>query len=195
MCVYVCVYRVCVGVCESMSMCGSTFGMSLAMMRSSTSKSSSTGTPNSNRSLIIFSARSLRMENKFQFNCGFSFCGTKKKGKWTVECSMERATGSSGKMFFFSLIFFTGFPLTICFFKVHCNPSPGCTGCSLNIVFFPSNVVIFLNSASPAAALVFYLPGVCTHNDTEGKQRKARGRNIFKKSEKTIFNEHPVLYV
>ena len=37
------------------------------------------------------------------------------------------------------------------------------TGCSLNIVFFPSNVVIFLNSASSAAALVFYLPGVCTH--------------------------------
>ena len=44
------------------------------------------------------------------------------------------------------------------------------TGCSLNIVFFPSNVVIFLNSASSAAALLFYLPGVCTHTDTEGKQ-------------------------
>ena len=27
-----------------------------------------------------------------------------------------------------------------------------------------------LNSASFAAALVFYLPGVCTHTDTEGKQ-------------------------
>ena len=44
--------------------------------------------------------------------------------------------------------------------------------------FFTSNVVIFLNSASSAAALVFYLPGVCTHTDTEGKQRKARVRNI-----------------
>ena len=44
------------------------------------------------------------------------------------------------------------------------------TGCSLNIVFFPLNVVIFLNSASSDAALVFYLPGVCTHTDTEGKQ-------------------------
>ena len=32
------------------------------------------------------------------------------------------------------------------------------TGCSLNIVFFHENVVIFLNSASSAAALVFYLP-------------------------------------
>ena len=31
-------------------------------------------------------------------------------------------------------------------------------GCSLNIVLFPSNFVIFLNSASSAAALVFYLP-------------------------------------
>ena len=41
------------------------------------------------------------------------------------------------------------------------------TGCSLIIVFFL--VVIFLNSASSAAALVFYLPGVCTHTDTEGK--------------------------
>ena len=54
-----------------------------------------------------------------------------------------------------------------------CDTMESCiihTGCSLNIVFFPSNVVIFLNSASSAAALVFYLPGVCTHTDTEGKQ-------------------------
>ena len=53
--------------------------------------------------------------------------------------------------------------------------------------------MIFLNSASYAAALVFYLPGVCTHSDTEGKQRKAGVQNILKPSEKnTIFNEHPV---
>ena len=59
------------------------------------------------------------------------------------------------------------------------------TGCSLNIVFF---LVIFLNSASSAAALVFYLPGVCTHTDAaEGRQRKARVRNIFKNSEKTQY--------
>ena len=58
---------------------------------------------------------------------------------------------------------------------------------------FPWNFVIFLNSASSAAALVFYLPGVCTHTDTEGKQRKARVRNILKSFEKnTIFNEHRV---
>ena len=44
------------------------------------------------------------------------------------------------------------------------------TGCSLSIVFLPLNVLIFPNSASSAAALVFYLPGVCTHTDTEGKQ-------------------------
>ena len=43
------------------------------------------------------------------------------------------------------------------------------TGCSLNIVFIPKRFVIFLNSASSAAALVFYLPGVCTHTDAEGK--------------------------
>ena len=55
--------------------------------------------------------------------------------------------------------------------------------------------MIFLNSASSAAALVFYLPGVCTHTDTEGKQRKARVQNILKSSGKnTIFNEHPVHY-
>ena len=54
-------------------------------------------------------------------------------------------------------------------------------------------LLIFLNSASSGAALVFYLPGVCTHTDAEGKQRKARVRNILKSSEKnTIFNEHPV---
>ena len=58
------------------------------------------------------------------------------------------------------------------------------TGCSLNIVFFPENFVIFLNSASTAASLVFYLPGVCTHTDIERKQSP---ENIF-----LIFNEHPV---
>ena len=43
-------------------------------------------------------------------------------------------------------------------------------GCSLNIVFLPLNFVIFLNSASSAAALVFYMPALCTQTDTEGKQ-------------------------
>ena len=53
--------------------------------------------------------------------------------------------------------------------------------------------MIILNSAISAAALVFYLPGECTHTDTEGKQRAARVRNILKSLEKnTIFNEHPV---
>ena len=47
--------------------------------------------------------------------------------------------------------------------------------------------MIFLNSASSAAALVFYLPGVCTHTDTEGKQRKARVRNILKSWGKTEY--------
>ena len=54
--------------------------------------------------------------------------------------------------------------------------------------------MIFLNYAISVAALVFYLPGVCTNNDTEGKQKKARVRDISKNSEKnTIFNEHPVV--
>ena len=75
-------------------------------------------------------------------------------------------------------IFFCGpFPSSVFVYMI-------CTGCSFNIVFFPWNVVIFLNSASYAAALVFYLPGVCTHTDTEGKQRKARVRNILKSSDK-----------
>ena len=38
-----------------------------------------------------------------------------------------------------------------------------------------------------STCLVFYLPGVCTHTDTEGKQRKARVRNILKSSEKTQY--------
>ena len=63
----------------------------------------------------------------------------------------------------------------------------GHTGNSLNSVFIPENVVIFLNSASSAAALVFYLPGVCTLTDTEGKQRKARVLNILKSSKKTQY--------
>ena len=44
--------------------------------------------------------------------------------------------------------------------------------------------MIFLNSASSAAALVFYLPCVCRHTDTEGKQRKFGVRNILKFSQK-----------
>ena len=47
--------------------------------------------------------------------------------------------------------------------------------------------MIFLNSGSSAAALVFYLPSVCTHIDAEGKQRKARVWNIFKNSAKTQY--------
>ena len=54
------------------------------------------------------------------------------------------------------------------------------TECSLNIVFFRENFVIFLNSAGSAAALVFYLPGVCTHTDTEGKQKRTEF-GIFQK--------------
>ena len=65
----------------------------------------------------------------------------------------------------------------------------GDTGCSLNIVFFPYSFVIFLYSASSVAALVFYLPGLCTHTDTEGKQ-SPEYFNILRKH--TIFNEHPV---
>ena len=38
--------------------------------------------------------------------------------------------------------------------------------------------MIFLNSASSAAALVFYLPGVCTHTDTEGKTEKGQSPEV-----------------
>ena len=53
--------------------------------------------------------------------------------------------------------------------------------------------MIFLKSVSSAAALVFYLPDVCTHSNTEGIQRKTRVRNILKSVERnTIFYEHHV---
>ena len=45
----------------------------------------------------------------------------------------------------------------------------------------------FLTSAGSAAALVFYLPGVCAHTDTEVKQRKARFWNILETSKKTQY--------
>ena len=61
----------------------------------------------------------------------------------------------------------------------------------INIVFLPSNVVIFLNSASSAAALVFYLPfsGPSMKPDLhiEGKPREARVRNIFLNFRKTQY--------
>ena len=51
----------------------------------------------------------------------------------------------------------------------------------------------FLISASSAAALVFYLPGVCTHILTLRENRKGQSLEYFKKFRKnTIFNEHPV---
>ena len=64
-------------------------------------------------------------------------------------------------------------------------------------VFFPLNVVIFLNFASSASALVFWRSKRsvrCTLTDTEGKQRKARVRNIFKifGQKNTISKEYPV---
>ena len=40
--------------------------------------------------------------------------------------------------------------------------------------------MIFLNSASSAAALVFYLPGECTPTDTEGKTEKGQSQEYFK---------------
>ena len=51
--------------------------------------------------------------------------------------------------------------------------------------------MIFLNSASFAAALVFYhLPGVCLHTLTSREIRERPESGIFGKN--TIFNEHPV---
>ena len=68
------------------------------------------------------------------------------------------------------------------------------TGCSFKIVFF-LKMLFFLNSASFVASLVFYLPGVCTDTDNEGKPREARVRNILSYIRKnTIFNEHPVCF-
>ena len=55
---------------------------------------------------------------------------------------------------------------------------------SLNIVFFPYNFVIFLNSASSSAALVFDLQ-LCTLAETEGKPRETR--IYFKIFEKTQY--------
>ena len=49
--------------------------------------------------------------------------------------------------------------------------------------------MIFLNSVSSVAALLFYLPGVCTHTDTKGKKIPEYSK-IFEKNK--IFNEHSV---
>ena len=38
-----------------------------------------------------------------------------------------------------------------------------------------------------SAGVLSYLPGLCTHTETEGKQRKAKVRNILKSSEKTQY--------
>ena len=61
------------------------------------------------------------------------------------------------------------------------------TGCSLNVVFFPYNFGFFRTLQVLLQALVFYLPCVCTHTDTEGEQTKVRVWNILKSSEETQF--------
>ena len=43
--------------------------------------------------------------------------------------------------------------------------------------------MIFLNSASSAAALVFYLPALCTQTDTEGKQSSEYFEKFGKKTQ------------
>ena len=81
-----------------------------------------------------------------------------------------------------SLLFigtFVLWPITIC------N-----TGCSLDIVFFFKILYFFLNSASSASVLVFYLPGVCTHTNNKRKQSPEYSK-FFEQN--TIFNEHPVV--
>ena len=51
----------------------------------------------------------------------------------------------------------------------------------------------FLNSASSAAALVFYLPGVCLHTLTPREKEKGMSPEYFKIFKKnTIFIEYPV---
>ena len=56
--------------------------------------------------------------------------------------------------------------------------------------------MIFLNSVSFAAALVFYLPCVCTHTNAEGKTEKGQSPEYFKFVEKnTIYIEHPVAVI
>ena len=52
--------------------------------------------------------------------------------------------------------------------------------------------MISRNSASSDAALVFYLPGVCTHTDTEKHRERPESEIILKNRKNTIFNEHPV---
>ena len=61
---------------------------------------------------------------------------------------------------------------------------------------FSLKFVIFLNSASSAAALDFYLPGVCTVHWHRGENRERPESGIFYNLRKknTIFNEHPVLF-
>ena len=56
---------------------------------------------------------------------------------------------------------------------------PTGTGCSLNIVFFPENLVIILNPAISSSALVFYLPSICVHTLTPNEDREKSVFGIF----------------
>ena len=75
---------------------------------------------------------------------------------------------------------------TIC---VHPEPVSLGTGCSVNIVFFSLKYCDFLNSASSAAALVFYLPFSGPGTQRWKTERGQSPEYILKFSKKkTIFN-------
>ena len=59
----------------------------------------------------------------------------------------------------------------------------GDTGCSFNIVFFYLKFWIFLNSASSASALVFYLPCVCTPREKRERPETGIFQNFRKKTQ------------
>ena len=72
------------------------------------------------------------------------------------------------------------------------TPTTGLYRVFIKYCVIPYNFLNFLNSAHSAAALVFYLPGVCTHTDIEKKTESGIYIKIFEKN--TIFNEHPVCH-
>jgi len=67
-------------------------------------------------------------------------------------------------------------------------------GVHLILCFFLKMLWFFWTFVSSAAALVFYLLGVCTHTGTKGKQRKTRVRNILKSLEKTQYLMNTLYY-
>ena len=128
----------------------------------------------------------LNIENKnpFQNTTRSNERATPTNAPWGAQA---RTPGASGGEATPQVKFCFSFFIAQQFLQITLSVQTERTGCSLIIVFFSFKFCDFSELCQFCCSVGVLPVGVCTHTDTEGKQRKARVQNIFKKSEKTQY--------